>query len=438
MNASKNMPVRSLASRKFKDSLFKYICIGAASISVIVLGILLLSVISKGYTYLITRAPQLDELKTLDWPALAEQYRAEQMEYLEFLPEDERADTLQQIENIAAGLALLTDMNWQPALGEAEAEDLGDIEDIDWERTQSEQNLPAAVIAVEDLDDDEWESLIQSQRIFALSAFTDFISNPPSRNAEKAGMGPAMWGSIWICVACATLALPIGIATAIFLEEYKPTNRTVRWMHGFLQLNITNLAGVPSIVYGIIGLTAFVQMFGVFGAFDDPAFTIGDSEDWYYFKFPLGRGVLAGGLTLMLVILPIVVVSAQESIRAVPDSLREGALASGATKWQMIWKMTLPAAVPGIMTGSILAMSRAIGEAAPILVIAGVVFIRFTPQNLLDDFTAMPLQIYNWAGRPQEEFWRVAASGIIVLLAVLLTFNATAVFIRQKFQRPLQ
>lgn len=266
----------------------------------------------------------------------------------------------------------------------------------------------------------------------------EFLRNPPSRKPEKAGLGPAMWGSIWICAACALTALPLGVATAIFLEEYKPTNPFVRRLHAFLQLNISNLAGVPSIVYGIIGLTAFVQMFGLIGNLNEPGITIGTTEDWYYFQLPFGRGVLAGGLTLMLVILPIVIVSSQEALRAVPNSLREGALACGSTKWQMVWRMTLPAAIPGIMTGSILAMSRAIGEAAPILVIAGIVFIRFTPKHLMDEFTAMPLQIYDWAGRPQEEFHKVAATGILVLLAVLLTFNAVAVFIRQKFQRPLQ
>jgi phosphate transport system permease protein len=160
--------------------------------------------------------------------------------------------------------------------------------------------------------------------------------------------------------------------------------------------------------------------------------------EWYYLRVPFGRGVLAGGMTLMLVILPIVVIASQEALRAVPDSLREGALAAGATRWQMVRHMTLPAAVPGIMTGSILAMSRAIGEAAPVLVIAGIVFITFTPRNLMDDFTVLPLQIYNWAQRPQEEFHRIAATGIIVLLAVLLTFNAAAVLIRQKFHKPLQ
>jgi phosphate transport system permease protein len=265
-----------------------------------------------------------------------------------------------------------------------------------------------------------------------------FLTRPPSMHAVKAGLKPALWGSIWTCVVCAAVALPIGVGTAIFLEEFKPRGRIVRKLHGFIQLNITNLAGVPSIVYGILGLTAFVHCFGVLGTPPAPAFAIGTRQDWYHLQLPFGRSVLAGGLTLMLVVLPIVIISAQEALRAVPNSLREGALAAGATRWQMVRRMTLPAAIPGIMTGSILAMSRAIGEAAPILIIAGIVYIRFTPEHLMDDFTVMPLQIYNWASKPQDAFFRVAASGIIVLLVVLLTFNAIAILIRQKFQRPLQ
>ncbi|MGI9013233.1 MAG: PstA family ABC transporter permease [Phycisphaerales bacterium] len=356
----------------------------------------------------------------------------------------------------------------------------------------------------------------------------DFIKGVPSRKPEEAGMWPAIVGSVIIVAICGIVALPIGVGTAILLEEYRPKSKWVRKLHGFLQLNISNLAGVPSIVYGIIGLTVFVSMFNMFGNSNDPAYQVGlrwfdqttdeagnyvrlqvdgrdapqvgfadgassvekdaivirrvsgaelealyaeldartaDADDetfaairdelfhgvigpdpyidrvsekrpWYV-QLPFGRGVLAGGLTLMLVILPIVIVSSQEALRSVPPSLREGAFGLGATKWQMVQKTVLPASVPGIMTGAILAISRAIGEAAPILILAGIVYITFTPTNLMDDFTVMPLQIYDWAGRPQKAFHEVAASGIIVLLIVLLSFNAIAVFVRQKFQKPL-
>jgi hypothetical protein len=155
----------------------------------------------------------------------------------------------------------------------------------------------------------------------------------------------------------------------------------------------------------------------------------------WYFRIPLGRGVLTGGLTLMLVILPIIIISAQESLRAVSGSLRQASLAMGASKWQTIWRVTLPGSIPGVMTGIILAMSRAIGEAAPILIIAGIVYITFAPSHLMDDFTALPLQVYNWASRPQSEFHDIAAAGIILLLALLLVFNGVAVLIRQLSQK---
>jgi phosphate transport system permease protein len=420
-----------------------------------------------------------------------------------------------------------------------------------------------------------------------------FLSGVPSRDAKEAGIWPATAGTLAICLVCALTAIPIGVGTAVLLEEYKPRRPWLKRLHGFVQLNITNLAGVPSIVYGLLGLTAFSFMFGLFGDPRNPRAEIGiayydqyltpagnavlaraaspdaplrpageasrfvdveyhpidvtviDGESFapqmqqleadlevfgdamqkrieelqtvdrasvqqtiertwaeaglmadveslapqladellaaqaasgrearrivrravrnierseatarfpavlsadampsritkqqpWYIRLPFGRSILAGGLTLMLVILPIVIIASQEAIRAVPKSLRQASLAMGATQWQTTWKVTLPSAVPGIMTGVILAMSRAIGEAAPILIIAGIVYITFTPQNLMDDFTAMPLQVYNWASRPQKEFYDIAAAGIILLLLVLLVFNGLAVYIRHRSQK---
>ncbi len=338
-----------------------------------------------------------------------------------------------------------------------------------------------------------------------------FLTSPPEQNADEAGVFPALVGTLWVCGICAAVTLPLGIATAIFLEEYQPRQWLLKKIHGFVQLNISNLAGVPSVVYGILGLTAFAQMFTWFGTPSDPAIewgaayyrqyvTEGDQvvllpvrgptapppeladgmaavtpsgrqvtltvipprgrpprdEDarrwalraddegglisekaWYYVRLPLGRSVLTGGLTLMLVVLPILIVAAQEALRGVPYSLKEGALGLGATPWQTMWKITLPASVPGIMTGAILAMSRAIGEAAPLLMISGIIYIKFAPGNLMDDFTALPLQIFNWAQESQAEFHDLAASGIVVLLFVLLMFNAVAVGVRQWLQKPL-
>ncbi len=264
---------------------------------------------------------------------------------------------------------------------------------------------------------------------------TDFFTEYASRFPNKAGIRAPLWGSIWVCAICGLVALPTGVATAIYLEEFAPKNRFTN----FIRLNISNLSGVPSIVYGIIGLTAFARLFNVFGTNrDSPGFELGTPDDWFYLRIPFGSGVLAGGLTLMLVVLPIVIISSQEAIRAVPNSLRQGALAMGSTRWQMVWRMTLPASIPTIMTGAILSMSRAIGEAAPLLVLGVPLFMRRTPENLMSEFTVLPLQIYRWAADPRADFRDLAASGIIVLLVVLLSFNAIAIFIRQKLQKQLQ
>jgi phosphate transport system permease protein len=261
-----------------------------------------------------------------------------------------------------------------------------------------------------------------------------FITSFASRKPSEAGILAPLMGSVWVCAICGLVALPLGIGTAIFLEEFAKRSRFTR----IIQTNIMNLAGVPSIVYGILGLTAFARMFGAFGTTSEDAMNFGDSESLLFLRIPFGSTVLAGGLTLMLVILPVVIISTQEALRSVPSSLRSGAFALGATRWQTVWAITLPAAIPGIMTGAILSMSRAIGESAPLLVIGGLLLVFNTPQNLMSDFAILPLQIYNWAGRPQDSFHALAASAIIVQLAVLLVFNGFAVFVRQKLQKPLQ
>ncbi|MDI9403520.1 MAG: phosphate ABC transporter permease PstA [Limnohabitans sp.] len=261
-----------------------------------------------------------------------------------------------------------------------------------------------------------------------------FITSFASRKPADAGILAPLMGSLWVCTICGLVALPLGIGTAIYLEEFSKRSRFTR----IVQTNIMNLAGVPSIVYGILGLTAFARMFGAFGTNVDDAIAVGNGEGLLYLRLPFGSSVLAGGLTLMLVILPVVIISTQEALRAVPSSLRAGALALGATPWQTVWGITLPAAIPGIMTGAILSMSRAIGESAPLLVLGGLLLVFNTPTNLMSDFAILPLQIYNWAGRPQDAFHAIAASAIIVQLGVLFLFNGIAVLIRQKLQKPLQ
>lgn len=235
----------------------------------------------------------------------------------------------------------------------------------------------------------------------------EFLSNFASRFPEKAGIKAALIGSLWLMAVVAPTSIILGVGSAIYLEEYAKKNR----MTSFIRTNISNLAGVPSVVFGLLGLTIFVR------------------------ALSLGNSVLAAGFTMSLLILPVIIVAAQEAIRAVPNELRDASLGMGATKWQTIVRIILPAAIPGILTGSILALSRAIGETAPLIVIGVPVIIQFLPSGVMDTFTALPMQIYDWSSRPQQEFQSVAAAGIIVLMAVLLTMNSIAALIRNKFQK---
>ncbi len=237
-----------------------------------------------------------------------------------------------------------------------------------------------------------------------------FLTSFPSRHPEAAGIRAALFGSIYVIIVAGLLAFTLGVAAAIYLEEYAAKN----WFARIIQINIANLAGVPSIVYGILGLEIFVRFLA------------------------LGKSVLAGGFTLALLVLPIVIIASEEAIRAVPPSIREGGYALGATRWQTIWRLVLPQAFPGILTGVILAVSRAIGETAPLIVMGALTFVPFTPDGPLSRFTVLPIQIFNWVSRPQEGFHEAAAAGIIVLLVVLLSMNALAVLLRNKFQRRME
>jgi len=235
----------------------------------------------------------------------------------------------------------------------------------------------------------------------------DFLTRFPSRIPERAGIKSAVLGSLWMMVLTAGISFPLGVGAAIYLEEYSPRN----WVTRLLQTNIANLAGVPSIVYGILGLAIFVRFFG------------------------FGRSVLAGAATLALLILPVVIIAAQEALKAVPNSLREASYGVGATKWQTIRHQVLPVALPGILTGMILSLSRAIGETAPLIMIGALTFIAFSPTSPMDPFTVLPIQIFNWTAKPQAEFHELAAGAIVVLLFVLLVMNAGAIILRNKFQK---
>jgi phosphate transport system permease protein len=240
-------------------------------------------------------------------------------------------------------------------------------------------------------------------------AFVDpvLLTNPPSANPEAAGARPAILATLYLGILLIAFTVPIGVGTAIYLEEYANRNR---WYNRLLELNIQNLAAVPSIVYGILGLAFLVRGIG------------------------LGRILLAGALILTLLVLPTVIIAAREAIRAVPGSIRDGAYALGATKWQVTWRQVLPAAIPGIATGSILAVSRAIGETAPLILIGALTYISFNP-TIGGPFTALPVQIYNWTKLPNPEFKDLAAAAIIVLLAMVLLLNAAAIWLRNHYQK---
>ncbi len=234
----------------------------------------------------------------------------------------------------------------------------------------------------------------------------NLIRGYPSSDPSRAGLRPAIWGSVWVVGLAMLVALPLGVATALYLSEYSRRG----WLSKLIYFNLTNLAAVPSVVYGLVGLSFLGYFMGA------------------------GRSVLTGGLTLSFLILPLIVVASMEAIRSVPELHRLGAYALGATRSQVVARIVLPEALPGILTGSILAVSRAMGEAAPLLVISGLIFVRDAPSGLLDGFTVLPLQIFSWILRPQEEFRRLSAAGIIVLLVLLLSMNSLAIVLRNMLQ----
>ncbi len=234
-----------------------------------------------------------------------------------------------------------------------------------------------------------------------------FLLSAPSRFAAKAGILPALAGSAWVVALTALISIPVGVATAVYLEEYARRNRATE----ILEINLANLAGVPSIIYGILGLALFVR------------------------GLMLGQSVLSGALTMSLLVLPVIVVASREAIRSVPLTFRHAAFALGASRWETVRHHVLPAALPGILTGIILSLSRAIGESAPLILVGAVGYIAFTPETPMDQFTVLPIQIFNWTSRPQADFHGIAAAGILVLLATLLVMNAAAVLIRQRARR---
>ncbi|MGB9736782.1 MAG: phosphate ABC transporter permease PstA [Chloroflexus sp.] len=235
----------------------------------------------------------------------------------------------------------------------------------------------------------------------------EFFNNFDSRFPERAGAKAAIVGTLYTISLTILFAFPLGVAAAIYLEEYARDN----WFSKLVEINISNLAAVPSIIYGLLGLQVFAR--------------------WLF----LGRSIITGALTLALLVVPIIIVASRESIRAVPLSLRQASYALGATRWQTVWHVVLPQSIGGILTGSILAVSRAIGETAPLITIGALTFVPFLPRNIFDIFTVLPIQIFNWTSRPNDDFRALAAAGILVLLTILLAINALAIYLRNRYQK---
>jgi len=247
--------------------------------------------------------------------------------------------------------------------------------------------------------------VIDGQNQFTWRLFTEF----PASSPDRAGARPAILGSMWVIATTAVLTIPLGVAAAVHLEEFADKKN---WFNRAVELNVQNLAAVPSIVYGLLAL-AFLSALGVRDK----------------------NIVIAGALALSLLILPVIIIATREALRSVPMEIRQGSLALGATQWQTVWRQTLPSAVPGIATGAILALSRALGEAAPLLVLGALVFVSFDPDGIFSGYTTLPIQIFNWTGRPQEGFHELAAAASVLLLVLLVLMNGVAIFIRNKFQK---
>ena len=236
-----------------------------------------------------------------------------------------------------------------------------------------------------------------------------FLTSFPSVFPENAGIYPALLGSLWLLMITMIVSVPLGIGAAIYLEEYAPDN----WLTRLIEINISNLAGVPSIIYGLLGLAIFVNLLGPITG---------------------GESVISGALTLSLLILPVIIIATREALRAIPDAVREGGVALGATRWEVIWSHLLPMALPGALTGTILALSRAIGETAPLIVVGAATYITFAPNGPLSAYSALPIQIYAWVSQPQPAFQIIAAAGIVVLMAVLVLTNSVAIYLRNRYQ----
>ena len=401
-SSQSNLPKRHRYGKVWR-SLFA----ASTLIGLLALGTLLLTIINDSFGYVAMQNKIEPETLALAGVPLEE------------LPKEELLRILQ--ENISAGLIRRFERDLP-----FEERSQPDVYDLVIERVVDPQIAKTWTLG---------ESLFNRQKVFSEAAEKypaaelqfrawinqDFLTSPQSSIPLVAGVRTALLGSLWTILITILVAFPVGIGAAIYLEEYASDN----WLSRLFQTNINNLAGVPSIIYGMLGLAIFVRTLqsitsgAAFGLVDPTTSN--------------GRTILSAGLTLALLVLPLIIINAQEAIRAVPRSLREASFGLGGTKWQTVWYHVLPSAIPGILTGTILAISRAIGETAPLVVIGAATYITFDPDGPFSKFTTLPIQIYQWTSRPQAEYRHIAAAAILVLLGMLLSLNAIAIFLRNRF-----
>ncbi len=398
----------NLRRRKSSGYVWQVVFYAATTLSVVLLIILLLNIFNGAFGFVIVQ----DEIPP------------QELAVDGVMPEELPPDQLIRIleENLSTGL--IRRFNFEEPLEERSQNELYQLV---LERVVNEEVVEAFSLA---------ESLFDQERIrrsvgevengrltFRSWINMRFLTTPQASVPARAGIRTALFGSLWMIVLTVAIAFPIGVAAAVYLEEYAKDNRLNR----LIQVNIYNLSGVPSIIYGLLGLTVFVRYFGpitsgiVFG-FRDAATAN-------------GRTIISAGATLALLILPIIIINSQEALRAVPTSLRESSYGLGATKWQTVWHHVIPASFDRILTGTILSISRAVGETAPLVVVGASTFITFDPTSIFSKFTTLPIQIYQWSARPQSQFRNVAAAAIIVLLILLLTMNATAIVLRNRISK---
>lgn len=400
---------RQVARRRRNASIWQSLFALSTMIGILMLALLLYNVINESFGYVATLSTINPDTLAIDGVALQDLNKEQLTAILEA--------------NISAGLMRRFERD-QP-FAERSRESVLDLvyERVVDAKIEATWSLNESILKRAAIEKEVAEKYPGAELSFRSWITPSFISSPQNSRADLAGVRTAIFGSLWVVLVTLIFGLPVGVGAAIYLEEYASDNQLNR----LIKTNIDNLAGVPSIIYGMLGLAIFVR--GIQPLTSGALFGLTDPAT------ANGRTVISAGLTMGLLVLPLIIINAQEAIRAVPYSLREAGYGLGATKWQTIWGHVLPSALPGILTGNILALSRAIGETAPLVVVGASTFITVDPAGLFSKFTTLPVQIYQWTARPQDEFRNIAAAAILVLLVLLLALNASAIVLRNRFSR---